>query len=173
MLSQLIILPIHSFARAGRNSCQLGCWLGVLARMWQAYRCFNFTGFSAALSLAGRCSDHKKGISPFPRRLAAVSGPSALAAFPSREEGRSNAGDCRGVAQKSFEANPSTTPPREARFRKTSVFTGVEHSPKQPVLRANSTRCFVSWQIVEPVRRATILSGFSLRNKSIEFCAKG
>src|ERR1700756_1382386 len=50
--------------------------------------------------------------------------------------------------------------------------TGVEHSPKQPVLRANSTRCFVPWQIVRPVRRAAILSGFSLRKKSIEFCAK-
>src|SRR6266404_9716374 len=51
--------------------------------------------------------------------------------------------------------------------------TEVEHSPKQPVLRANSTWCFVSWRTVGPVRRATILSGFSLRNKSIEFCAKG
>src|SRR5258706_11059703 len=50
--------------------------------------------------------------------------------------------------------------------------TEVEYSPKQAVVRARSTRCFVPWQIVGPVRRATILSGFSLRKKSIEFCSK-
>jgi hypothetical protein len=73
------------------------------------------------LSLAGQYSDHQKVISPFPRRLAAVSDPSARAAFPSREEGRPSPGECGTVAQKSYRANPSTTPPREARFRKTSV----------------------------------------------------
>ncbi len=58
------------------------------------------------LRLAGRCSDHKKGISPLQHRLGAVFGPSALAAFPSRPEGRSSAGDCGDVAQENFAAHP-------------------------------------------------------------------
>lgn len=45
--------------------------------------------------------------------------------FRAEKKVESSAGDCRGVAQKSFEPNPSTTPPREARFRKTSVVDRV------------------------------------------------
>src|SRR5258707_10512317 len=133
----------------------------------------NSAGLSAFLPPAGRCSDHKQRISPLVGRCRAVSDPRALAAFQSRKEGRSSARDCRGVAQKSFEANPGTTPPRETRFLKTSVVDrGLNLHRSKPVLRADSTRCLVLWQIVGPARRATILSGFSLRNKSIEFCAK-
>ncbi len=60
----------------------------------------------------------------------------------------------------------------EKRFQKTSMVDEVEHSPTQPVLRANSTRCFVRWQTIGPVQQAVIPSGFSPRNKSIESCAK-
>ena len=73
------------------------------------------------LSLAGRCSDHKQGISPFVRRCGAVSDPRAPAAFPSREEGRSSAEDGGDMAQETVVAILSTTPPRVTRFRKTLV----------------------------------------------------
>lgn len=89
--------------------------------MRQTQHCSSFTRLAAVVPLAGRCSDHNRDISPFIGRYGAVSDPSALAAFPSREERQSSAGDCGNVAQKSYRANASTTPPREARFRKTSV----------------------------------------------------
>src|SRR5260370_27025767 len=73
------------------------------------------------LSLAGRCSDQKQGISPFVRRCGAVSDPRAPAAFPNREEGRSSAEDGGDMAQETVVAILSTTPPRVTRFRKTLV----------------------------------------------------
>src|SRR6266404_644157 len=81
----------------------------------------NFCGLSKVSASAGRFSDHKKGISSFLRRFAAVFRPAAPAASPSRKEGSSGAGDCGNVAEKNPAANPGTMPPREARFRKTLV----------------------------------------------------
>jgi len=81
----------------------------------------NSAGLSEILSLAGRCSDHKKGISPLPCRLAALSGPSAPAAFPSREEGRSSGEDGGGHGPRDCCGILGTTPPRATRFRKTLV----------------------------------------------------
>src|SRR5260370_27897991 len=78
----------------------------------------NSAGHSEMLPLAGRCSDHKQGISPFVRRCGAVSDPRAPAAFPSREERRSSAEDGGDMAQETVVAILSTTPPRVTRFRK-------------------------------------------------------
>src|SRR5690348_13593614 len=103
----------------------------------------------------------------------AVSGPCALAAFPSREEGRSSAGDCRAWPIRVLGPIPELRRLGKYASEQHPWVTGVEHTPRQPVLRAESRRGIVPWQIIGPVRRAPILSGFSLRNKSIESCAKG
>src|SRR6266481_4661827 len=102
----------------------------------------NYWGISKLLASAGRYSDHEKDISPFPCCLAAVCGPEELC------------GQSRHYA-----ASGSTS-------KKHRSLTEVEHSPTQPVLRANSTRCFVRWQTIGPVRQAVFLSGSSLRKKS-------
>ena len=77
------------------------------------------------------------------------------------------------MAQKSLAANPGNMPPRETRFLKTSVVDrGLNLHRSKPVLRTDSAWCPLPWQIVVSVRTTTTLSGFSLRKKSIEFCAK-
>lgn len=58
-------------------------------------------------------------------------------------------------------------------LRKTSVVDRRSslHRGKR-VLRSNSTRCFVRWQIIAAMRRAAVRSGFSLRNRWTKYCAK-
>jgi len=78
--------PMHT---SGRNTCQIARLLEDASRIIWTQHVRNSPGLSQVLFLAGRCSDHKQGISPFPRSLAAIFCPSALAAFPSREDGDS------------------------------------------------------------------------------------
>src|SRR5260370_25833001 len=102
----------------------------------------NSAGLSEVLTLAGRCSDHKKGISPFVRRCGAVSDPRAPAAFPSKEEGRSSAEDGGDMAQETFVAILSTTPPRASRFRKHWWSTSAERLPNSFRLSSEQSKVF-------------------------------
>jgi hypothetical protein len=81
---------VHAYELPGRNTCQID---RKSSAGWRRRSTPLSASVAEVLSFAGRCSDHNKGISPFPRRIAPVFGPSILAAFPSREEGRFSAED--------------------------------------------------------------------------------
>src|SRR5260370_16438772 len=102
----------------------------------------NSAGLSEVLTLAGRCSDHKKGMSPFVRRCGAVADRRAPAAFPRREEGRSSAEDGGDMAQETFVAILSTTPPRASRFRKHWWSTSAERLPNSFRLSSEQSKVF-------------------------------
>lgn len=166
---------VYACKSSGRNTCQMARALEAPSRMAQTQHRTNSAGLLGVLALAGRCSDHNQGISPPPGATRAVSHPPAPAAFPSRKIRAVRCRRLRGCGPEGLlRAILSTTPPRETRFLKTSVADGGSNLHRNRlVLRAIATRCFVPWQILGPVRRATIPSGFSLRSKSPRSCAKG
>lgn len=81
---------VHSrLDTGGRNTFQIAGSLGDPSWIIRTLYVLNSPGLSQGLSLAGRCSDHNKSISPLPRCLAAGFDPSAPAVFLTREEDRS------------------------------------------------------------------------------------
>ena len=160
---------VHASELPGRNTCQID---RKSSAGWRRRRTPLSASVAEVLSFAGRCSDHNKGISPFPRRIAPVLALPNWPLFRAEKKGDSVL-KTGGVTRKNFRATPSTMPPRQTRFLKTSVVDrGLNLHRSKPVLRTDSAWCPLPWQIVVSVRTATTLSGFSLRNKSIEFCAK-
>jgi hypothetical protein len=164
--------PITPSVCLGRNTCQAWHASEDLMRMVGTRKRCNYWAISKVSVSAGRCSDHKKSVSPLLHRLR------QYFALPHRRPFRA---ERKGhpVLETAGMWPRRTLQPIPARcrlgkhFQKTSMVDVVEHSPTQPVLRANSTRCFVRWQTIGPVQQGVVPSGFSPRKKSIESCAKG